>query len=488
MAMGTLILAGMLVLWAIPTTGPTAPPKIEVTVPEPRALSFPLDGAQYGQAINGMAFQQDVLRTVHGRQYVTFYDADGLICVSRRDVSGATPGEWQTVRLPSKIRNAWFPRGGEPKGRVWGNTHNTISMGIAEADGSIHLCFDHHGSVMRYVRSQPGIASESPTVAWDVAGFLPEQDWLVDGRRLRGVTYPQFTPTPDGTLQISWRHGGSGDGDYFLSTYDPATATWATPHQFIAKEGIFRDEFNESKFRCAYLNGTHYGPDGRLHMTWCWRETTQGANHDICYAYSDDRGQTWKNDAGEVIAAADGEPIRLESPGITVVPLDRRQTLMNAQHQAIDSQGRVHVLMWHRKPGVEGRLPWDESTSSYFHYVRIAPGRWERREAHPRVGARPRIALDRHDNAYAVFIRETMRDRRFPPAQTPTLVVCRATAASGWTDWSPWFEIDEPFMGDPAVDAVRLLEQGVLSIVAQIRGDEAGNPSPLKVIEVAVPR
>lgn len=42
----------------------------------------------------------------------------------------------------------------------------------------------------------------------------------------------------------------------------------------------------------------HYGPRGNLHATWVWRESSQGANHDLIYCYSQDRGETWRNNRG----------------------------------------------------------------------------------------------------------------------------------------------------------------------------------------------
>lgn len=60
-----------------------------------------------------------------------------------------------------------------------------------------------------------------------------------------------------------------------------------------------------STARNMYVHGITYGPDGRLHAAFTWREQNFGvlchpgglSNHDTGYVYSDDRGRTWRNDA-----------------------------------------------------------------------------------------------------------------------------------------------------------------------------------------------
>ena len=65
--------------------------------------------------------------------------------------------------------------------------------------------------------------------------------------------------------------------------------------------------FDTSTSRCAYPNSVRYGPGARLHLSWCWRENPPDepldlrTNHDLCYAYSDDFGRTWKNNLGAEI-------------------------------------------------------------------------------------------------------------------------------------------------------------------------------------------
>ena len=61
------------------------------------------------------------------------------------------------------------------------------------------------------------------------------------------------------------------------------------------------------------------------------------------YAYSTNGGRSWKNNDGQ-----DARQTALCTfPGITVAEIGRQYGLMNTHGQAVDSQGRIHVVMWH---------------------------------------------------------------------------------------------------------------------------------------------
>src|SRR5262249_52280015 len=151
-----------------------------------------------------------------------------------------------------------------------------------------------------------------------------------------------------------FRTGTSGDGQTFMATYDRATTTWTAPQMFInGRDGQnYSDPFgSSSNNRNAYLNGVDFDASGRMHTTWTWREAAGGTNHDIMYAYSDDGGSTWKNNDGVTIGTP-GNPMDMTSAGVTVVSLNRGNTLMNQQAQVVDADGAVHTVMWHRRDEV----------------------------------------------------------------------------------------------------------------------------------------
>jgi len=94
--------------------------------------------------INANSFQQNAIVSSHGWQYVAFYSpfplSNGEIPVyvhlARRQ-HGSTTGhvdgasEWQTMVF--KDYNQTSDDG-----------HDTISIGVCDGDGTIHIAFDHH--------------------------------------------------------------------------------------------------------------------------------------------------------------------------------------------------------------------------------------------------------------------------------------------------------------------------------------------------------
>ena len=297
--------------------------RIDVSTVDAEALT--IDGA-YGQAINGMAFQQHAIVSHLGWQYLAYYDARRRVCLARRELPA---GAWQIIRF-------------EDYDFTSNDAHNTISLGVAGLDGTIHLAFDHHVDTLHYRVSRQGAASEPEGVEWDRSLFGPVTSALEQGRPIV-ITYPRFVATPDGGLQFSYRHGGSGDGDRMLVDYDPAQGVWTGTRMIDSREGRFEDEAGVSDSRCSYPNGYDYGPRGRLHTTLVWRESSEGANHDLVYVFSEDGGWSWLNNRAEPLSG----PPRVDSPGITVVGIGRGLGLMNTHGQAVDSEGRIHTVMWH---------------------------------------------------------------------------------------------------------------------------------------------
>jgi hypothetical protein len=368
-----------------------------------------LDGSRWGMAINGKSFQQDAVVTHRGYQYVAYYDAAGRVCVARR----LLPGEpWETVRFGDYLFESM-------------DAHNTISMGICPNDGTIHLAFDYHGHPLHYRVSRKDAANKPESMPWDTSLFGPILNEMEAGKPIR-ITCPRFIQTPEGGLQFSYRRGGSGNGDRMLVDYDSGTGRWMDTRQIDSREGLFRDELGESGSRCSYPNGYTYGPDGRLHVTWVWRETGSDPNHDLIYVYSLDRGRNWHNNAGLPLEGPPG----ITSPGITVVGIPRSMGLMNTHGQAVDSRGRIHAVVWHcteetlaaagSRPGEER---WGvEEARRYHHYWREEDGTWQHRELPWLSGTRPKVFIDGRDNTFLIY------------QKNGQLEIAAATARSGYND------------------------------------------------------
>lgn len=445
--------------------------KLGASVVEPQALT--IQGA-FGQAINGKSFQQHALLTHAGFQYLGYYDADRRVCLARRKLPA---GAWQSIRFTDYHFES-------------NDAHNTISLGICPQDGTIHLAFDHHGDPLHYRVSRQGVATTPNVNEWSVDLFGEVQSNLEPGRTIR-ITYPRFWQTPDGGLQFCYRCGGSGNGDRMLVDYNARAGQWENTRQIDSRAGAFSDGFRaDSNSRCSYPNGYDYGPEGNLHVTWVWREDSQGANHDLMYAYSDDGGRTWNNDLGEPI---DGPP-GCRTSGITVVPIDRRHGLRNTTAQAIDSQGRVHVILTHctretlAAVGASlGESRWGPPAAArYHHYWRHGSQDWRHVELPVVAGNRPKLYFDQHDNALLIF--SDAQVSTDIPSSDGNLQIMAATPEAEWQDWRVIHTERGPFGNEMLADPVKWRQSGVLSVMVQDFPARPQEPTALQVLDFEVRR
>jgi hypothetical protein len=470
-----------------PDAGPaeSAPPAIYFlsdSIVDDKALVTPV-GPRFAGAMNGLSYQNDILVSHNGWQYTAWYDTVGTdqsVWLARRSILGPASGKWEKFDSGSDLLNA--------DEDSW-DTHNNISLGISKADGTLHLSWDHHVHDLRYRRSLPGLATYADS-DWNASRILAEQNWLTSSASpVTDLTYPVFISTPEDTLLFNFRTAGSSNGSNWLAAWQPATENYAPPILVTVKDGIYTGLSNKggdftSKSRNAYANGFDFGPDGRLHYTWTWRESVVPSNHDICYAYSPDRGVKWYNNAGTLIAdTSQGQRIQLDTPGTVVVPLNCRQQLINQQSQCVDDQGRVHVLVCHRRqePGFEWALgdeAFEDPDTAYFHYHRDpATGNWTGSRlpvTHP-VGSRPDVETLPNGDIYTVF----RSDKR--------LVVAAATAAAHYTDWTILTTYGSNFRGVPRLDHTRMRKSGVLSVYLSEDAPPSSSPTgvPLHVIDFA---
>jgi len=447
------------------------------TVVDPAALT--IQGA-FGQCINGLSFQQEAVTSLAGRQYVAYYDAARHVCLARRRLPD---GPWEVIRFQDYAFGS-------------NDAHNTISLGICPKDGTIHISFDHHCHPLHYRVSRPGVATRPDETAWEAGLFLPVTSELERGKPQQRVTYPRFWRTPDGGLQFCFRVGGSGNGDRMLADYCPKSGAWRDLRQIDSREGTFTDALNTSTSRCSYPNGYTVDAKGRLHVTWVWRESPQGANHDLLYAYSDDGGFTWRNNRGEVVgdAKTPGKVIRVDSPGVVVVPISRAHCLMNTQAQAVDSQCQPHVVMWHatdeslRSAREESKSCWGPPDARhYHHYRRDADGQWRHVELPGVAGNRPKLFFDRRDNAYLIFNRwrraEPDVDRRGVFYVTGDLVIMAATPGTQWADWKVIHTEPGPFVNEMLGDPYRWQDEGILSVLVQESPTKPHEPTRLRILD-----
>jgi hypothetical protein len=432
------------------------------------ALNFP--AGKYGTCVNGQTFQQEAIISFNEHQYAAYFAEGGVLCLARRKLPA---GAWEVIRFQ------------DYRMKPHNDAHNVVTVGLCPEDGTLHLAFDHHVDTLRYRRSIDGVALDPTKFRWTAELFGPTISHLEEGRVIGSVTYPMFFSTPQGRLQLLYRTGSSGDGDWHLAEYEPVQK-WKHVGLLLSSKGSYEN----SASRCAYPNPLRYGPDSRLHLTWCWRERPEGepmdlrTNHDLCYAYSDDMGRSWKNNDGREIAKIapeDGtKAIALNTPGIVVRKTKFRWGQMNTTTQFVDKAGRVHVIGWQNPPGAPAGSN-DKNEWRYFHYRGAAGGKWSEVQL-PFFGRKPQIVLNDAGRAWVIFTKgdELNYGGRIDPGGELMIATAKSDT---WTDWRIVWKSDRAFVGEPLIDHDRWKQTGVLSVYAQEKPKTAGEPSLLRVLD-----
>lgn len=428
-------------------------------------LNFP-SGA-YGTSMNGQTFQQEAVVSHNGYQYAAYFDASKRPAIARRALPN---GAWERI-----VFNDYGPIGHT-------DVHNVNVIGICPEDGTIHLSFDHHNSTLHYRRSVAGVATDPAQFSWNQSLFGSTTSQLEPGNSLAEVTYPQFFTSPQGKLQFCFRLGSSGNGDWHF--YEYSSTGWQRLGMLFSREGTYSGKASRS----AYPNQFRYDRDGRIHITWSWREAGSDltGNHDLGYAHSADFGRTWQNNTGASIATLNGaagssNAIKLATPGHQAYPIRYNWGYMNTTTQAVDSKGRVHVISW-RNPDDASSATTDLNRWRYFHYWRDTDGTW-REKLLPYVGRKPQVVFDDVGNMYVIFGKGTDLNYHTndPGAR---LSIATAKEAGGWTDWRIVSDVTgRLYHGEPLLDIGRWERERILSIYYQERPATPGEGSPLRVLD-----
>ncbi|MGC0343317.1 BNR repeat-containing protein [Streptomyces sp. SLBN-8D4] len=422
----------------------------------------------YDGLVNNNSFQKNGLLTYKGYQYAVWYTADKNAVVGRRVLGGST---WSTVQVGHTLKTS--------------DSHNVISMGVSKVDGRLHLNMDSHSDGFTYVKSVAGLLDNPSGLSWTAARFGAPQSTL-DGVALTSqFTYPQFVSTPDGKLQLSYRRGISGNGRNALAEYDGSA--WTDLGEWSASTGTYTSEHGSSTARNMYLHGIDYDKNGRLHSFFTWREQNGAVmcnsggitNHDTGYVYSDDRGRTWRNNAGTVVGSTGGsDKVAVTDSGLVIDALNPDHSLMNQESQSTDSSGLPHAIISY-VPGRFGQCTTDyvsdrTAGGRAFHVRKNSSGTWQKTEIPVVLGSsqRTKLILDKYDNAYAIF---------------PFGRIAAASKASGYTDWKILFDGSGlNAFGEVVIDETRVAQDNVLSFMYQEKSSGT-TPSALHVVDFALP-
>ncbi|KAK1547857.1 hypothetical protein CPAR01_01824 [Colletotrichum paranaense] len=392
------------------------------------------DPAHRKCVLNGNAFQQDAIISFRGWQYAVFYSSCSssslnddtqreplFVCMNRRKLPNS---EWQTIIFDDYRQTT-------------DDGHNTVQMGICPGDGTIHLSYDHHCDTfpsLKYRRSIKGIASDPELSRWTKDVFTLSLDYVPGitkpHENFGYVTYPRFGVLGN-DMYFSIRNGKAGLGDDLLYIYRAATGLYEYAGKHL--KGIQNN---------PYVHGMDYR-DGKLHITWVYRGFVHydgwddpldtkhkqqagpnGAdnNYNICYAYSDDGGYTWKNGHDKTIALLrDGGSITPDCPGLVAFDIPKGRGLTNQEAQAVDQDGQ-----------------WTQ------HAIGPVPS--------PRRG---RLAISKTGDLFLIL----------PDPTNSSLRILKSSKAKDYAESvEVWRGVG--FMGEPLVDSKRLEEEDVLSIFA----------------------
>ena len=198
----------------------------------------------YGASINPHG---NCLKVSNGFVFYTWYKggwSDRTLMISRKKIG---EGNWVHVALPAKMSLV----GGK------GDTHLTTNVGICAIDGTVHLMFDHHNEDLNYIRSKKNIAY-GPDSDFTAANFLPQQDYLIPGKKVTGVTYPDLFNNDLGEMYFERRLGSAVGGDIIMTYYNGDT--WSPETTIIQGKGaeVSQGERNFCYGTAKYINGKFY--------------------------------------------------------------------------------------------------------------------------------------------------------------------------------------------------------------------------------------
>lgn len=223
---------------------------------------------------------------------------------------------WKTIQFTNKNTLIVDPK--NKKGpRIFGNTHQTITVGVSNDDGKVHILFDHHNSALNYIVSKPNIAFASDA-NFKLSNFEKKRNTLTDSEKLT-ITYPEINKNDKGELILNYRRGNSHGGNEFMHVY--TNGKWSKSKRVV--QG-FQSPIPANQNNYAYGSPT-YG-NGRFYYAFSVRWDNNKALNEGVYVADAGNRMTgkWKSIVGDTNKEF-GLPIRNYAPFL----LDDPQTKDN---------------------------------------------------------------------------------------------------------------------------------------------------------------
>lgn len=283
-----------------------------------------VDSGWAKNSVNTVIFRKNALTSFRNVQYIAFYNGQAQVVLGKRKW-GSTRWQLQTTPFKGNASDA----------------HNAISI-IVDAEGYLHMAWDHHGSRLRYAKS---IATGSLQMT---------EEMPMTGKAETHVSYPEFYHLKNGKLLFLYRDGQSGQGNLVMNRYDVKTKKWEQLHQNL---------IDGEKQRNAYWQAC-VDDAGTIHISWVWRESSDVAsNHDLCYAKSLDNGMTWQKTNDEKYTL----PIT-QSTAEYVDRIPQKSELINQTSMCTDDVGNPIIASYWK--GAEDSVP-------QYHIAYLQAGRWQ---------------------------------------------------------------------------------------------------------------
>ncbi len=407
---------------------------VQTSLPIPAANAADTDRVIHSQSVtidaqsypffNPAAWDAARLVTYNGYQYTAYWDYDGTLALGRRKLSDDSVEVYRFTG--TKITAA------DNK-----NNHRNSAVGISPGDGTLHISFGNHADQHRYIVSVTDFIT-NPPATMNAGHFSAERSGMLSDTSLESMsTYPLFIQdvSDNNALYFMNRQGASGDGDWYLNKYDPATHTWSRVSMVFGREGRFADYYSSPK-RSVYPNDVLFDSGGNLHISYTNREgasnagTSIDSQHGLFYVYSADKGLTWRNSDGVLVGDVNNA-ITIGSPTRVMVE-PNYMDLLNVQGMTLDGDGQPHIIAL-RKYDMNN----PESTILAYHYWRTTDGKWHSQRINtvnpdysPGV-QRASIVYDETNNSIYAFFAAGNRGSTYN-----TLYAAQAAASDDWHTWT----------------------------------------------------
>ncbi len=300
----------------------------------------------------------DAIKVYKHFVFTTWYRGDKYdrhVMLSRYNTQ---TGVVKTIEFPHRhtgYQNQWWI----------GESHNTIAVGIAPNDETIHMLYDMHSysnsgafvnDYFRYSYSQKNAATV-PDDDFKIELFVNSArgdykhvglNGVADAAQFSDLTYPRFFTNVDGDLLMHMRKGGNTDGAYVFSKYDAGTSKWDNLTQFNRLGARnFGQPFNWGLYgNMKYVNG-------KLRVGFQVRSANSSDKYlyqnGIYYAYSDDQSgkSQWKDHLGNgfSIPFANPDIIKVYEPGDLVAATGKDEVyIVGGFDWTVTDRGDVHII------------------------------------------------------------------------------------------------------------------------------------------------